>query len=204
MIDNAVKLREVASAQVGYQARTRLNESPDGDYIILRAQDFDEFGRLDLENAARFFAQTDFDPKKGLIAAGQILVQARGQQHCAFHIHQTLEKAVVSNAFYLIKVKDKATLDPMFLSWWINQSLVQNFFKEKQGISTIPFIALSILLDTPVVIPPMQIQKKICDLFACWQKEQYLNQELMLKREQLIRAASLRAVTYNQEVKFDR
>ena len=196
-MNNAMKLKEIATAQVGYQSRGKLDESHDGDFTILRPQDFDSMGRLNLESAARFFEYNDPDPHKYLITRGDVLVQARGQQHCAFYIDQLIENTVASNSFYIIKDIDTSKIQPEFLAWWINQSVVRKYFEQEQGMSTIPFISLSALLDAPVVLPASETQEIISELWKCWQKEQGLIKQLIGKKAQFIQAASMQAINKN-------
>jgi restriction endonuclease S subunit len=203
-LNNFLKLKDIATAQVGYQSRGKLDESHNGDFTILRPQDFDSMGRLNLESAARFFEYNDPDPRKYLITRGDILVQARGQQHCAFYIDQLIENTVASNSFYIIKEIDTSKIQSEFLAWWINQSIVQKYFEQEQGMSTVPFISLSALLDAPVVHPASETQETIGELWYCWQKEQELITQLIGKKEQFIQAVAMMAVNKIQEVENDR
>lgn len=200
-MDNRLKIKHIATAQVGYQARGRLRESPDGDYIILRAQDFDSQGRLNLENATRFFAEEAIDPRKYTVIQGDILVQARGQQNVAYYIDVDVENVVASNSFYIIRIEPESGIQPFFLAWWINQSVVQKYFEQEKGISTIGFISLKALLEAPVILPSTEEQNAISELVFLWQKEQDLSQKLIFKKDQLVQAAAMQAVKKIQEVK---
>lgn len=199
-----LKLKDIATAQVGYQSRGKLDESRNGDFTILRPQDFDAFRRLKLDSPSRFFGNVDPDPHKYLISHGDILVQARGQQHCAYFIDQPLENAVASNSFYVIKKIDTSRIQTEFLAWWINQPIVQKYFEQEQGMSTVPFISLRALLDAPLVIPTSETQNTISRLVDCWRKEKDLYQSYEIKKGQLIQAAAMMAVNKIQEVKNDR
>lgn len=196
-LNNTLKLKDIATAQVGYQSRGKLDESHNGDFTILRPQDFDAFGRLKLDSPSRFFGNVDPDPYKYLISRGDILVQARGQQHCAYFIDQPLENTLASNSFHVIKDIDTSRIQPEFLAWWINQPIVQKYFEQEQGMSTVPFISLSALLDAPLVLPTSETQNTISRLVDGWRKERDLHQRFVIKKDQLIQAASMQAVNKN-------
>jgi hypothetical protein len=201
VLNNTLKLKQIASTQVGFQTRGKLDESADGDYTILRAQDFDTLGRLHPDQATRFIDHGDIDPGKYIVSRGDILVQARGQQHLAYYIDEELDNTVASNAFYVIRVKPTSDTHPKYLAWWINQVMVQRYFEQEQGISTIPFISLGVLDNAPIILPEMHTQTIICALMDCWQKEQGLYAQLVMKKNQFIQAAAMQSIINTQEVK---
>jgi restriction endonuclease S subunit len=189
-----VSLSKIATIQVGYQARGGIEESHDGEFTIIRPQDFNNDGKLILDQAMHFFPTHNIDPQNYFISTGDILVQARGQNHMAYLIDEELENTVASNSFYIVQIKEDANVLPAYLVWWINQSKVQNFFEQEQGLSTIPFISKSGLSKAPVIVPPLNIQQQIGELIMLWGKEQELSQRLTQKKEALIHAMALKAI----------
>ncbi len=196
-----VILSDIAKIQVGYQARSKIEESFNGEFAIVRSRNFDEHGRLDLDQIMRFFPSPNIDPQNYLITVGDILVQARGQYHNAYLIGEPLENTVAANSFYIIRIKEEVTVFPAYLTWWINQPKVQAYFEREQGLSTIPFISKSGLSNARVVIPPLKIQEKVSDLIALWQQEQGLLQRLTQKKERLIEAVAHMAIEHSLEDK---
>ena len=191
-------LNDIAKIQVGYQARGKIEESLDGDFTIVRPQDFNDKGELILDKAMQFFP-SNIDPNNYLISAGDILVQARGQNHNAYLIHEPLENTVVSNSFYIIRIKDRDRLLPAYLKWWINQRAVQIFFEKEQGLSTIPFISKNSLSKTEIVIPPLNVQQKISDIETLWRQEQDLLKRFTHMKDILIKAVALKAIEQSKE-----
>ena len=185
---NEVRLSDIATIQVGYQARGRIEENLDADFTILRSQDFDENGKLLLDSAMQFSPSPMIDPENYLVDVGDILVQARGQNHLAYIINKPLEKTVASNTFYIVRIQGRERVLSSYLTWWINQTKVQAYFKQERGVSTIPFISKSVLSQAPILVPPLEIQKKICDLIDLWRREQLLSQQLLEKKDVLIQA----------------
>lgn len=192
-------LSDIAKIQVGYQARGRIEENLDGNYTIVRSQDFNDDGWLMLDQAMRFYPPPIIDPVNYLILAGDILVRARGQSHFAYFVEEVPENTVAANTFYIVRIKDGATVFPDYLAWWINQPKVQTYFEQEQGVSTIPFISKHVLSKASVIIPPLQIQEKISDLNALWQQEQKLLQRLTQTKDSLIQAVARKAVEQSME-----
>lgn len=194
-------LSEIAEVQVGYQARGRIDESLNGDFCIIRSQDVNERGDLEIKGLLRFFPDSSIDPEKYLVRKDNILIKARGLDHRTISIDQVLEKTVAANSFYIIKIKNMERVLPQYLVWWLNQSPAQMYFEKEQGLSTIPFITTRALLNTPIQIPSINIQKKISEINLLFRKEQELLNQLMIKKEELIHITSRQAVMHSMEEK---
>lgn len=201
MGDKKVILREVADIRIGYQARGRIDEDLYGNFTIVRSQDFDDNGKLNLKEAMSFYPSANIDPLKYLISAGDILVQARGQSHLAYLIDQPLMNTVAANSFYIIQIVDRDKVIPVYLAWWINQPKVQAYFEKVIGPSTIPFITKAALAETSIPILPLDIQSKISELILLWQREQSLLQYFEQKKETYIHAVARKAVADSMEDK---
>ena len=201
MDDQNRLLDEVAKIQVGYQARGKIEENLDGIFTIVRPQDFTDNGELVLDQAMRFFP-TNIDPQKYLISSGDILVQVRGQNHNAYLIQEPLENAVVSNSFYIIRIKDKVRLLPSYLVWWINQRTVQIYFEKEQGLSTIPFISKSSLSKAKNAMSQRIVAELISDIEVLWRQEQELRQQFTQLKRTLIQAVAHQAIEQSKEAKL--
>jgi len=186
-------LADIADIQVGYQARGKIEENHSGDFAIVRPQDFNDDCELVVDQVMRFFP-SNIDPQNYFISVGDIVVQARGQNHKAYLIQEPLENSVASNSFYIIRIKDKSRVLPSYLVWWINQKTVQRYFEKEQGLSTIPFISKRALSKAPTIIPPLGIQGKISDVEALWKQEKALLQRFTEKKVTLIQAVARRAI----------
>ncbi len=186
-----VRLEKIANIQVGYQSRGRIEEDLDGNYAIIRSKDFDGAGNLILIEAMRFSPK--IDPQKYLVDAGDILVQARGQNHFAFLIEGEINNTVASNSFYIVRLKEHNKVISAYLAWWLNRTTVQAYFQQVRGVSTIPFISKADLQNTRIRVPPMKTQKNISQLMQLWQREQKLNQQLMKKKELLVQEVCRKA-----------
>jgi hypothetical protein len=181
-------LGDIADIMVAYQARERIEKNSEGDFWLIRPQDFDEFGNLLFDDVFRFNPFENVDPHRYFINNDDILFQARGNTHCAYYIKEPLRNSIASNAFYLIRVYDRQILLPEFLAWYINQSSTQAYFEQSRGVSTISFVSKKILSKTPITIPPIKLQKRIIEMMALWIREQELTQWVINKKDELITA----------------
>jgi restriction endonuclease S subunit len=185
------RLGKIANIRVGYQSRGRIEEDLDGDYAIIRSQNFDGAGNLLLSEAMRFSPK--IDPQKYLVDAGDILVQARGQNHFAYLLENDTNNTVASNSFYVVRLKEHNKVIPTYLAWWLNLAMVQAYFQQVRGVSTIPFISKADLQNTRIRIPPMETQKNVSQLMQLWQREQTLNQQLIEKKEMIVQEVCRKA-----------
>ncbi len=186
-----VRLNEIANVQLGYQSRERIEEDLGGIYAIIRPQDFNDEGQLLLGGSMRFSPK--IDPKKYLVCAGDILVQARGQYHCAYLLEERIYNTVASNSFYIVRIHNQNNLTPTYLTWWLNLPNVQDNFKQERGVSTIPFITIAVLQKTSIRVPSMETQEIISKLMQLWQREQKLNEQLIKMKELLIQEVCRKA-----------
>ncbi len=186
-----VRLEKIANIQVGYQSRGRIEEDLDGNYAIIRSQDFDGAGILLLGEAMRFSPK--IDPQKYLVDAGDILIQARGQNHFAYLLENETNNTVASNSFYIVRIKEHNKVIPAYLAWWLNLTTVQAYFQQVRGVSTIPFISKADLQNTRIHVPPMETQKNINQLMQLWQREQKLNRQLKEKKEMIVQEVCRKA-----------
>ena len=181
------KLCDVASIRVGYQARGRIAEDLAGSHCIIRPQDFERGGEFQIRNALRFYPNLTIDPEKYLVHKDDILLQARGIDHQAILISQEFNNTVAANSFYIIGIEDKKRIVPEYLVWWLNQDEVQRrYFEKEQGLSTIPFISIKVLSNTPLLLPDVQTQKKIQKLIVLWKQEKELLDRFISKKDKLI------------------
>lgn len=186
-----VRLGKIANIRMGYQSRGRIEEDFDGAFTIIRPQDFDDVGNSHKSEGMRFSPKTD--PQKYLVDAGDILVQARGQNHFAYLLEDEIQNTVASNSFYIVRVQNQINLMPSYLAWWLNRTAVQAYFQQMRGVSTIPFISKTVLENTKIQLPSLEIQRRINHLLQLWQREQELNEQLIEKKELLIQEVCRKA-----------
>jgi restriction endonuclease S subunit len=185
------KLKEVASIQLGYQARTTIKSSSDGAFSIIQGKDFDSPNELRMDNLIRF--NPELNPERYSVRKGDVLFLSKGTKHFSYCIEKELNNTLVSGAFYVIRVMDGHLL-PSYLSWYLNQKPAQVYFESQSGKTVLSFVSIRSLSQLSIQIPSFSIQQSISQIHYLWRKEQLLKSKLEKNRSDLISAISLKAI----------
>lgn len=188
-----MKLSQIADIHVGYLFRSRIEHTPDGSYQVIQMGDIDPDETINWENMTR----TDLDSIKSvfLVEKGDILFKAKGSSHSAVLVDRTAENIIASSFFHIIRTKNNAVI-PEFLAWYINQSPSQQHFTRMAAGTGIRYINRSNLGELEIVIPSLETQTKLVELFRLGQREKQLINEIQKKRELLINSVMLNAVMH--------
>ena len=186
-----VALKKVASIQIGYQAKGRIEERAQGTHRLIQSKDFDSFHRLRSEDLTAFFPERK--PEIYSVRKGDVLFQARGVVHFAYCIEDDLKNTLAAGSFYILRLKHENLL-PQYLAWWLNQSEAQAYFQSQARGSGMSFISKSTLSRLQVQIPPLSVQKKVVKMVMLAKDEQLLLDRLSKLRARLVKAACVKAV----------
>lgn len=125
------------------------------------------------------------------LETGDILFAARGRHYYAVHVinENNPFKSVAAPHFYIIKANPSIVM-PEFLTWQLNQSPMQRYFKRAEGTLT-KSIPRNLLENTPITLPPLDEQQKIAQLAATILQEQHTLQKLIDNSAQLMNAIAI-------------
>jgi hypothetical protein len=112
-------LAEVAQLQAGYPFRTTVEEVPDGDVHVIQMRDVSPDLGVEWSGVVRTRLAGRKQPD--WIVDGDILFAAKGARFYAACVAGALPNAVCVPAFFHLRVRREAALDPEFLAWQINQ-----------------------------------------------------------------------------------
>lgn len=183
-------LDDIADIVVGYQAKTHIHKSPEGLFRLIQGKDFYDSQYLKEENLLWFVPERN--PVPYLICKDDVLFQARGTNHFAYYLEEEIANALASSSFYIIRLKTKKIM-PEYLAWWLNQKIAQTYFNTHASTTAISFISKKILSQLELIIPPLSVQEKICQVIKLWKQETNLRKELSKKRLKLINEFCLNA-----------
>jgi restriction endonuclease S subunit len=189
MIVKKAKLGEVALIKVGYQSRTKIPEDPHGSHFLIQGKDFNDLNKLQVSSLIKFNPDKK-SVMRYVVSQGNILFQARGSRHFAYHISEPFESTVAASTFYIIELKDQNVL-PGYIAWWLNRDQAKVLFQDSssKGIS---FISSKSLSEVMIPIPPIEAQQKIEDVEILWQREQGLRNQLSQLRGRLVEAFTIK------------
>jgi len=192
-LDNLVEIR------TGYQPKQKggIKADPDSNWRIIQISDFDDDLNLNIDDLTMF--KPDRDPEPYVVEKGDILFLARGRQNWAFAIEHNIQQTVAVVYFFIFRTKTEK-VNPSYLAWYINQTPAQTYLSKlaRRG-SHMPIIAKRALVDLPVPLPSLDIQQQVAELNRLAQEEKRIVYQLGEKRDELIRAISLKTITKNKK-----
>jgi len=189
-------LKETADIQIGYQLPGRVPHDVDATYRIIRMRDIDDAGCLWTEKMAWFTPQRDAD--RYAVRDGDVVFQARGSRNLAFVLRDVPAATLASNHFYIVRARSDVVL-PEYLAWFVNQPSAQVHLTGKAQGTTMMLVPKEAFESLEVDVPQLKVQRTIVELAALRQRERDLVENLERKRDTLIRALSLRAITRGTE-----
>lgn len=118
-------LKEIASVQSGYSIRKRIIENPASTMKIIQMKD------IDLENGIIWKNLIKIDPisnrTPSFVKKDDIIFSGRGTKIFAVPVEIPATSTVASPQFFII-TPNTEKVNPVFLSWYINQQKAQNYF----------------------------------------------------------------------------
>lgn len=177
----AVSLKQIASVQMGYPFRSRLERDNKGNVSVIQMKDITEDGEFDSDNLIRI--NSNHIEERHLTKMGDIVLRSRGQTNKCTLINKDTGITVVSAPLLVIRIPGNSVL-PAYLAWYINQTTTQNYLTSHARGTSVPMINKQVVEQLPVTVPSIECQQKIVDLNDMVEKEQDLLKQLAMKREQ--------------------
>lgn len=130
-----------------------------------------------------------------------ILLLARGNHNYAVLVDDSINgvnaKIIAAPYFFVLQAKTK-NVNPTYLTWWLNQKSVQNYFKTKSRGTGSLSLPRSALEETEIVLPTIEEQRVIASLYNNLAKQKTVQQELISNSEQLL-AGIAQTISNNNE-----
>jgi len=186
-----VTLETLAKIQVGYQAKSSIQEAAQGKYRLIQSKNFDSFHHLQSNSLITFLP--DRKPETYSVSKGDILFQARGVVHFACCIDEELKDTLAAGSFYILHMKNKDLL-PQYLAWWLNQAQAQSYFHSQTRGAGISFITKNALSRLKIHIPALSVQEKVIKIIRLAEHEQVLLDRLSSLRAHLAKAVCIQAI----------
>lgn len=183
MKNMAVNLNQIASVQMGYPFRSRLERDNKGNVSVIQMKDITENGRFDSDNLIRI--NVNHIGERHLIKMGDIVLRSRGQTNKCALINKDTSVTVVTAPLLVIRIPGNSVL-PAYLAWYINQTTTQNYLANHARGTSVPMINKQVVEQLPVTVPSVECQQKIVYLNDMVEKEQDLLKQLAMKREQYL------------------
>lgn len=178
-----VKLKEIASVQMGHSFRSRLEPTPNGNVAVIQMKDLTDDNLLD-DQALVKIDMADLKDHH-LVEKNDLAFRSRGQTSTAAIMNVNLDTAVIAAPLLRIRVVQDLVI-PEYLCWVINQPASQSVLQSKATGTAIRMIGKPVLEDLVITIPSLEIQKKIIALYRLSSDEKKLMKLLAEKKGQLM------------------
>ncbi|MDD2318592.1 MAG: restriction endonuclease subunit S [Geobacteraceae bacterium] len=182
-----VELRKIASIQIGYTFRGRLDVVPSGAVAIIQMKDLID-DQVDLSG----LLQIDMEqPKEHHLAMrGDLIFRSRGVTNTCAILSDNPGNAVVAAPLFRIRLTDSGVLAE-YLNWYINSPPAQSFLATHSKGTAQKMISKDALEALEIAVPSLERQKAIVELSVLVEREQSLIKKLAEKRKQYLSAKLL-------------
>jgi len=184
-----VELKDIASIQMGYSFRGRIEAMNTGTVAVIQMKDLTDRNRVD----CRALALVDMEKPREhhLVKPDDLIFRSRGLTSTAAILHEDPGIAVVAAPLLRIRVTDDAVL-PEYLNWFVSQIPAQTFFTSQAKGTAQRMITKETLERLEIFLPPLDRQKAIVAMASLAEEEQTIMRKLADKRRQYISAALIR------------
>lgn len=179
-----VPLKKLATVQVGYSFRSRLEACERGAVAVIQMKDLldddtvgcDELIRINLEGVKEHhFAKS-----------GDLVFRSRGNVTKSAILVDYPGDAVVAAPLIRIRVSNTDKILPEYLNWYISRREAQAFLTSRAKGTAQKMISKQVIENIEVALPNLENQKNIVELATLSAREQTLLHTLADKREQYI------------------
>ena len=179
-----VKLKKMATVQMGYTFRSRLEASEGGGVAVIQMKDLLDDNTVGCDDLVRISMEAMKDHH--LVQRGDLVFRSRGSLTTAAVLLEDPGKAVVAAPLLRIRVTKPDKILPEYLNWYISQRDAQIFLTSRAKGTVQKMISKQALEELVVVLPSLEKQKAIIELASLSAREQALLHTLADKREQYI------------------
>lgn len=193
-----VKLKTIASIQMGHSFRSRLEPEPNGNVSVIQMKDLTDNNELDNQSLVHI----NMDNLKGhhRVKQNDLAFRSRGLTNTAAIIKTEINTAVIAAPLLRIRVNNDGLL-PEYLCWHINQPLSQSELQSKATGTNIKMISKPALEELVIILPNIETQKQIVALDKLSANEHRLMQVLSEKKRKLMEGTLMQLATGKQLIR---
>jgi len=184
-------LDDIATIISGYLFRSTITPVKGGKYRVVQIKNTSK-DSIDWASLTR----TNISGVKNdlVLRDGDVLFRSRGDKNQAVVVEDCPKNVVAASQLFIVRMKTDPIL-PAYLSWYINQRPAQRYFDRYARGSYIRLINKSTLSKLKVVIPAIEVQKKIVKVYKLGLREKELIDEISKKRSEVTKGILLRCIS---------
>ncbi len=179
-----MKIKKLATVQMGYSFRSRLEASPGGEVAVIQMKDLLNDNTVGCDNLVRINMKTVKDHH--LVQKGDLVFRSRGSLTTAAILLKEPGRAVVAAPLLRIRVTRPDRILPEYLNWYISQRDAQIFLTSRAKGTVQKMISKQAIEELEVVLPSLEKQKTIVELATLIEREKTLLYTLADKKEQYV------------------
>ena len=179
-----MRIKELATVQMGYSFRSRLEISEGGNIAIIQMKDLLDDNTVSCEGLIKIDMKVV--KKHHFTQKGDLVFRSRGHLPTAAILLYDPGKTVVAAPLLRIRTTKPDMVLPEYLNWYISQRDAQVYLKSRQEGTHGGMISKQAIENLEVVLPNLEKQKNIVELASLIAREQTLLHTLADKREQYI------------------
>ncbi len=183
MKNNTYLLKEIADIRTGYSFRAKLEPDLEGNILVVQLKELSDKNTIDISTAVKINMQDISD--NYLLQKDDLVFRSRGMDSTAAIMDIIADNVILSAPFQRIRLRDTSIIIPEYLLWYINSKDAQTYFSANKTGTSVRMISTAVLADLPVVVPALEIQKKIIEINILSEKETELQEELIRKKRLL-------------------
>ena len=179
-----MKIKELATVQMGYSFRSRLEASEGGGVAVIQMKDLLDDNTVSCDGLVRINMEALKDHH--LAQRGDLVFRSRGSVTTAAVLLEDPGKAVIAAPLLRLRVIKPDKVLPEYLNWYISQRDAQIFLTSQAKGTVQTMISKQAIEDLEVALPSLEKQKNIVELATMSAREKKLLRTLADKREQYI------------------
>lgn len=189
---NRATLDSLGDLRGGYPAKSPVRACEASGWLpALQASEVRPDGSVAWE--ALSWVEADPVPEKYIAAEGDLLMPLRGSSPRALTVH-AVPRTVVVVGHWLMLSPDPDTVDPHYLSWYLNRPPTAARLRGMQRGSKLKFLSLTSLRDFEVDLPPIKAQRSIAHADLLDRRVAALEGQLAKTRRQLVDGLTMAAL----------
>jgi Type I restriction modification DNA specificity domain len=179
-----LKIGDVATVQVGYSFRSRLEASGEGGVAVIQMKDLRADNIVDCRDLT--FADITSVKNHHLAQRGDLIFRSRGLVMNSAILVDDPDRAIVAAPLLRIRVTSFDKVMPEYLNWYIAQRDAQSYLSSSARGTAQKMINKQVLEDMELLLPSMEQQALIVDLAGLAAREKVLLGRIAEKRNQYI------------------
>ena len=178
-----IKLKNIASVQMGYSFRARLEPEQTGNVAVIQMKDLTDDNIVD-HHSLVLIELNDFK-EHHKVELNDLVFRSRGQINTAALVDVSMGSSVIAAPLLRIRI-EKDSILPAYLCWFINQPSTQAYMQSKATGTAMRMIGKSVVDDLNIIVPSIELQQHIVKLEKLSSKEQRLMTKLSTKKRLLM------------------